>query len=428
MEKVVNSVILVAFLLMLTASVVAGISLLVPLAGGFVLFFARGLSKRIPLRELLRASAKGLFQSRWVMLVLAFIGVMTAMWRGSGTIAYIVTQLAPWFGPAFLPVMSFALCVLISMLMGTAFGTCATAGCICMAICHASGGNAVIVAGAVLAGSYFGDRCSPVSSSALLVGQLTETDNLANVAPMLKTCVVPTVVCIAVYLVLGFVFPADGGGVSMESYRQAFQMSALTLIPAISVVVLALCRVKTVWNVLVSAVLAFALCLLLQDASFADACRWAILGFDAPESVPTMGGGGLSSMLNAICIIAIASTYSGLLEDIGMLTDVKRLVRKTSDKLGVRAATVLASVLTSAVACNQTLAIILTHELVKDSFETREACMLALENTVVTIAPLVPWSIAVMVPLSSLAATSASIPFAALLYLIPLWELVRKAS
>lgn len=45
-----------------------------------------------------------------------------------------------------------------------------------------------------------------------------------------------------------------------------------------------------------------------------------------------------------------------------------------------------------------------------------------LENTVVVVAPLIPWSIAGAVPLAAVGAPAACILTACYLYLLPLWN------
>ena len=42
----------------------------------------------------------------------------------------------------------------------------------------------VWIGGAILAGAFFGDRCSPISTSALLVCTLTDTDLFQNIRRM----------------------------------------------------------------------------------------------------------------------------------------------------------------------------------------------------------------------------------------------------
>ena len=60
----------------------------------------------------------------------------------------------------------------------------------------------MLTAGAVLSGIFFGDRCSPMSSSAILVYSLTGTDIYRNIRGMMKTSLVPFLVSCVLYVVL----------------------------------------------------------------------------------------------------------------------------------------------------------------------------------------------------------------------------------
>ena len=76
------------------------------------------------------------------------------------------------------------------------------------------------------------------------------------------------------------------------------------------------------------------------------------------------------------------------------------------------------------IACNQTLGIMLTHQLCGKVEPDNQKLAIDLEDSVVVIAPLIPWSIAAATPLSSIGAPTSSIPFAFFLYLLPLTQLV----
>ena len=79
------------------------------------------------------------------------------------------------------------------------------------------------------------------------------------------------------------------------------------------------------------------------------------------------------------------------------------------------------SAATSLVSCNQTLATMLTHQLCQSEVQEKERMAVFLENTAVVMAPLVPWSVAGAVPLSSVGAPTKAILAACYLYLLPLW-------
>lgn len=78
---------------------------------------------------------------------------------------------------------------------------------------------------------------------------------------------------------------------------------------------------------------------------------------------------------------------------------------------------------TSMIACNQTLSIMLTHQLCTYLEMEKEELAINLEDTAVVVAPLVPWSIASAVPLTSIGAPQSSILMAFFLYLLPIYRL-----
>ena len=69
------------------------------------------------------------------------------------------------------------------------------------------------------------------------------------------------------------------------------------------------------------------------------------------------------------------------------------------------------------VACNQTLATMLVDQICKELEPDAQKFAIDMENSVIVVAPLVPWSIAGAVPLAPL----TSIVAAVFLYLLPLW-------
>ena len=122
---------------------------------------------------------------------------------------------------------------LISYLTGTAFGTAATMGVICAALAAGMGIPAVYIGGAVISGSYFGDRCSPMSTSALLVSSLTGTDIYRNLGGMVKTSLVPFFVSVALYALLGLGLHGSYDVSQMQAlFSGAFKLTPPVLLPA----------------------------------------------------------------------------------------------------------------------------------------------------------------------------------------------------
>ena len=84
----------------------------------------------------------------------------------------------------------------------------------------------------------------------------------------------------------------------------------------------------------------------------------------------------------------------------------------------------ITSVFTSLISCNQTLAIILAHQLCEGLEKDKDTSAINLENTAVVISPLVPWSIAGAVPLASSGAPTASLFAAGFLYILPIYSFI----
>ena len=161
------------FSLLLITCIFLNVSIVVALLLGFLLFTGYGLFKKHPLSLLLKMAWDGVKSAGNILLTFIVIGMLTAIWRLSGTIPAIIYYSIALIRPSiFLPLV-FVLNAIVSILIGTSFGTAATMGVICMAMGKAMGMSPVLVGGAILSGAFYGDRCSPVSTSAMLVSELS---------------------------------------------------------------------------------------------------------------------------------------------------------------------------------------------------------------------------------------------------------------
>ncbi|SFX31381.1 Na+/H+ antiporter NhaC family protein [Olsenella sp. kh2p3] len=421
-----ETVTLGVFAAMLVAGTAMGVPLAAVLAGGLVLFLVYGVRRGDSLSELARAGAASMRSVSSMLVLFMIAGALAAAWRASGTIAAIVSWSSVLIQPSAAVLAAFLLCCLMSLLMGTAFGTAATMGVICMAVSHAMGANALVTGGAVLAGCYFGDRCSPVSSSAVLVSQLTGTKLYDNVRRMLRTGLVPFLVACAAYLAMGMQTKGGSSAAGVAAaLAEKFSLSWLVILPAALVVALSLARVNVLVAMAVSLGVACVVCVGVQGVSPADLPQLLVFGYHAadPAVAPLIDGGGVVSMSNVTLVVGVSSTYAGIFKRTGLLDGAVGLVtgfsRRSTPFIGVLAT----SVVSCMVACNQTLAIMLTDQLCRRTEGTGSALALDLENSVVIVSPLVPWSISNVAVLSSVGAPALSIVAATFCYLLPLWTL-----
>ncbi len=405
------------------------LSVLYALVFGLLLFLLYGRRKGFSWRELGRMALDGVKTVKNILLTFLLIGILTAFWRAAGTIAVIVCAASSLISPAVFLLMTFLLNCGVSVLTGTSFGTSATMGVICAAMGTALGVDVRLTGGAVLAGAFFGDRCSPVSTSALLVAQLTGTGIFDNIRRMVRTALIPFVLSCAVYAALGLMVPQEGEIPDLKAaFAQEFVLHWTALLPAAVILLLSAFRVNVKAAMAASILTAVPICLFLQQIPAAELLRTALTGFQAadPEVAVMMNGGGITSMLKVAGIVCLSSSYSGIFRKTGLLDGARTAVDKLAEKTNSYAAMLITSVLTGMIACNQTLSVMLTHQLCASPERPGTDLALDLEDTAVVTAPLIPWSIAGAVPLAAVGAPPSAVLLACYLYLLPLWRLIRS--
>jgi len=393
---------------------------------GYIIFVSYGLIKGYNLKVLVKKSFEGMLTVKNILLVFILIGMITALWRASGTIAFIVYMGSKLISPSILILLTFLLCAVLSLLIGTSLGTAATMGVICFSIGKTMGINPYYIGGAVLSGIYFGDRCSPMSTSALLISELTKTNLYTNIKMMIKTSIIPFIVTCVFYLFLGFKSTVSFVSLDVtEIFKQNYNLNIVVIIPAILIIVLSLLKINVKKTMLISIVVSFIIAMFIQKESIVSLIKYCIFGYNNSnqELNLMMKGGGILSMINVGLIVGISSSYSGIFKETKMLVPLKEYLKDFSEKTSNYFVIFLSSIISGAIACNQSLGIILTNELSEELVDKQERAII-LENTVILLAGLIPWNTAMVVPLRTLDVGIMSGLFAFYLYLLPLWNLI----
>lgn len=96
-------------------------TIIICLALGWLALIIYSLKNHYSFKNLLRYSASGIYNARVVLLTLALVGILTALWRSAGTIPYIVTYSIRLVRPQILLLCIFLLNSLVSFLIGTSW-------------------------------------------------------------------------------------------------------------------------------------------------------------------------------------------------------------------------------------------------------------------------------------------------------------------
>ena len=435
----------IAFIIFIASMIfmlITGHSMVWALLIGLLLFTGIGL-KQLMEKENLGAGKgiKELSSSSWgsirdsliVIEVMLIIGLITAAWRISGTITIFVYYGMKVIVPPLFLIIAFLLSCLLSYALGTSFGVAGTVGVIFMALARSGGVDSLLTAGVLMSGIYFGDRASPVSSSANMVAGITKTEILTNVKLMMKTGILPLAITFVAYCVLSVLNPISHvDSALMETFREEFTLSPWGFLPAILMLALPLLKVGVIWAILISVVASGVIAFAVEHIPVLEICKVLIFGYHPTgEGLSAiLDGGGLVSMIEIVIILIISCAYSGIFNRTGMLEGLLSRITKCCRKIGRFATALILGLASSILFCNQTIATLMCNDLLTKPFldtgGNQQELAIDIENSTIVVVGLVPWAIACSVPLTFFGVGYGALPWSCYLYLVPLCYLFTK--
>ena len=426
----------IAFLIFIACMVAAlalDLSLILPLLVGLILFTGLGLRKGFALSQLAAWSAGSIKDSLVVIEVMLIIGFITAAWRVSGTITVFVYYGMKVIVPPLFLLITYLLSALLSYAIGTSFGVAGTLGVIFMALARSGGVDPVLTAGVLMSGIYFGDRGSPVSSSANMVAGVTKTEIMTNVRLMMRTGLLPLLITCAIYAFLSVTHPIEAVDPKIvAAFEEAFSFSPWAFLPAALMLLLPLLKVGVISSIGVSIISAVLVAWLVQGVPLLQVIGICFLGYrSSGEGLGAiLDGGGLVSMLEIAGILVISCAYSGIFSGTDMLREIQEPLVRGCSRFGRFLMTLAVGTLSSVVFCNQTIATLMCNDLMTRPYlETggsRQELALDIENTLIVMVGLIPWCIACSVPLKFFGVGIGAIPYSCYLYIMPLCYLFTK--
>lgn len=404
-----------------------------PLLIAIAIFISILMRGGFQLSALLKMAVRGSQKSFPVIEVLLLTGAVTSAWMAAGTVPAIVYYGIQWISPHWFVLAAFGLTSLVSLLIGSSFGAVSTVGVALMIMTHSSNVNPALIAGAIIAGAYVGDRNSSISSSAILIASITQTQLYSNVRAMWKTALLPLGLSLVAYGGLSLLNPVQiENQTFLDRTQQAFQVAPITLLPALIILVLSLAQVSVTRSMLWSIGGAIALAIGVQHYTLLEVVQSMVLGFRLDTASPLYDifqDGGVLAMLRVSVVVILSTAFVGIFAETRILDRLDNVIVGVKSRRHCFFTTCLVGIATATFGCTQTIAILLTQQLVGPNYdeadhagssEGRDRLALDLENTVVVLAPLIPWNIAGLVPATVLHVGFGFAPFAFYLYLLPL--------
>ena len=356
------------------------------------------------------------------MLILLSIGMLIGCWIVSGTIPLMVLYGLDMVSPHYLYLTAFLVTVCISLFTGTSWGTAGTIGVALIAVSSAMNVSLAVTAGAIISGSYFGDKLSPLSDTTNMAAMAAGVELWQSIRNMMYTSLPAFIfACAGFWWVGQDLAPLneqiDNISVMREALQQLFWLNPLCLLPALLVFVGALRKWDTTVVLVASSFFALLLGGIFQPVSWPDMVQAAINGFKNSMLTPfstiardpdvatnltvLLNRGGIYSMVSPIVVMLCAFLFASALEASGGLNVVlQRLVKKLSSVTRVILATLFSSTLLVACTGNAVISFFLVKSMYDPCYDRhklhRVNMLRAMESGATLLEGLFPWTISGM--------------------------------
>lgn len=353
------------------------------------------------------------------ILILITVGAMVGTWMASGTIPMMIYYGVQIVSPKWLLVTAFLITSLVSIATGTSWGSVATMGVALMGIASALGVNPAATAGAVIAGSYFGDKISPLSDTTNLAPLAAGSNLYEHIGHMFWTTVPATIVSLVVYAIVGLNANTAASATSeavtnmMAQLDQMYDWNILILLPVILVLAGSLLKLPTIPVMILSTVVAGVEGIFMQGISLGNVLTSTVSGFNvtmitrpgfdaanaAFEVTKLLNRGGMNGIMSTTLLVFCAFCFAGIMSRAGCLEVVLKAILSVAKTTGsLVLATVISCITMALTTGNSYLSILIPGEMFRDAYKERglhpKNLSRTLEDAGTVFVPLVPWSAA----------------------------------
>ncbi len=371
-------------------------------------------------QQIENAIVSGISISLKPILILLCVGLLIGSWIMAGTVPTMIYYSLLILDPSIFYFASCLICALIALSIGSSWTVAGTVGIALIGAAAGLGLSPAITAGAIISGSYFGDKMSPLSETTNLAPAVAGTDLFSHIGHMTWTAVPSICIALLIYALIGLNIDsgasADDLATTMNLLTENFMISPVMLLPVLVLLLMANRKLPPVPTILAGGALGVVLALLFQ--------RQAILALpgDAPNLLlalvkgvwttffdgfvlqsgnapldDLMSRGGMISMLNTIWLILCAMIFGASMERVGLLQRLVDYALSFVHGTGsLIATTIVTCIGANIITSDQYISIVLPGRMYKLEYQSRDLDVKNLSRTLedsgTITSPLVPWN------------------------------------
>ena len=274
------------------------------------------------------------------ILILLAIGVIIGVWLLGGIVPTMIYYGLKILSPSVFLLASCLICAVIATATGSSWSTVGTIGVALMGIGSGLGVPAGMTAGAIISGAYFGDKMSPLSDTTNLAPAMAGTDIFTHIRHMIYTTGPSFIIALILYGIIGIKFAGNNFDSSLvelytSTLKDIFYVSPIMLIPPVLVIIMVIKKIPALPGLIAVAFLGCVFALVFQGADLQSVISSAFSGFSIETGVAEvdklLNRGGMTSMMEIICLILISLSFAGIVEKSGMVnTVIERALKNDS--------------------------------------------------------------------------------------------------
>ncbi|EYU13899.1 Na+/H+ antiporter NhaC [Photorhabdus aegyptia] len=358
--------------------------------------------------DIQESALKGVARVFSATFMMILVGMMIAVWIESGSVPTLLYYGINFINPTYFLPLTFLVCLITSMTIGTSWGTAGTVG---LALIGVSGGLGIplpITAGAIISGALVGEKLSPISSTTILTAANTGVNLIDHIISMLNTTIPATLISLLLFTYLGFTHMGHAA-TSVESIviladglKSNFNISPILLIPPVFVLVLSAMRKPAIPVFIGGIVLGGVCALIFQKTSFTSVLNASISGYKISSGISSidelLNRGGAISMASTVYLCICAGMFSGILDKQGILsTLMNKLLTYAKSTGGLILSTTIACLVLMLGGAGQYCTLTLPGVAFRKSYEERDVhpCVLGrtMEDSGTMVGSIIPWDV-----------------------------------
>ncbi|MBU5439382.1 Na+/H+ antiporter NhaC [Tissierella sp. MSJ-40] len=337
--------------------------------------------------------------------IIMIVGCLIGVWMAGGIVPGMIFYGLRLFTPSMFLFLLPMVCSIVSVSTGSAWSTAGTMGIAAMGIGAGLGIPPAITAGAVVTGSSFGDKLSPLSDSTNLAAGIAGVNVFDHVRHMLYTTVPSYIISIIIFGIIGLGYKGtvvDTGQINgiLSAIDANFNISPLIFIAPLSVILMIAFKVPAVPG-MVGGTMVGLVFALSQGYHLKEILPFMFHGFEIAtgnEMVDMLlNRGGMLQMMETISLVICALAFGGIVKKIGCLdTIIKVILRYCQSRGSIIFANVATCIAMNFLAADQYMAIVIPGQMYKPIYEKLNLhpknLSRTLEDAGTLTSGLVPWS------------------------------------